>query len=89
MEYRITKIKTKEDGFGSPVSTSLGDIVSRMRSETHAQTVDSIAHYVTTALIEQQEKGWSRFHLTDVDTLPYLIFTATFNDLLNSSVLHL
>ena len=78
MEYRITKIKTKEDGFGSPVSTSLGDIVSRMRSETHAQTVDSIAHYVTTALIEQQEKGWSRFHLTDVDTLPYLIFSATF-----------
>ena len=78
MEYRITKIKTKEDGFGSPVSTSLVDIVSRMRSETHAQTVDSIAHYVTTALIEQQEKGWSRFHLTDVDALPYLIFSATF-----------
>lgn len=78
MDYRISKIKTKENSFGSPVSTSLDEIVSRMRSETHAQTVEDIAHYVTTALIEQQEKGWGRFHLTDLDTLPYLIFSATF-----------
>ena len=78
MEYRITKIKAKDNRFGTPVSTSLDEIVERMQSDKHAQTVDDIARFVTFSLIQKQEHGWGNYSIRGMDDLPYLIFSATF-----------
>lgn len=78
MEYRITKIKTDDGQFGSPVSVSLEETVERMRSETHQQKVEDIAQAVTFALIQQQEKGHADLGVAVRNDLPYLIFSATF-----------
>ena len=78
MEYRITKIKVKDNSFGKPVSTSLDEIVERMQSNKNAQAVEDIAKLVTYSLIEKQEKGWESYSIQGMDNLPYLIFSATF-----------
>ena len=78
MEYRITKIKVKDNSFGKPVSTSLDEIVERMQSNKNAQAVEDIAKFVTYSLIEKQEKGWENYSIRGMDDLPYLIFSATF-----------
>ena len=78
MEYRITKIKTDDGQFGSPVSVSLEETVERMRSEAHQQKVEDIAQAVTFALIQQQEKGHADLGVAVRYDLPYLIFSATF-----------
>ena len=79
MEYRITKIKTKDDSFGTPVSISLSEAVRKMQSETAAPQVDNIARHISQSLLEQQELGWGRFGIKGMDDLPYLIFSATFS----------
>ena len=78
MEYRITKIKTKDHQFGTPVSISLDEVVKRMASDKHAQAVEDIAHGVTRSLILKKEKGWEGFGIKGMDDLPCLIFSATF-----------
>lgn len=78
MEYRITKIKVKDNSFGKPVSTSLDEIVERMQSNKNAQAVEDIAKLVTYSLIEKQEKGWESYSIQGMENLPYLIFSATF-----------
>ena len=78
MEYRITKIKTRDNEFGAPISTSLDEIVQRMQSEAAAQQVEDISRFITHALLEQQELGWGRFGIKGMDDLPYLIFSSTF-----------
>jgi len=47
MEYRITKIKVKDNSVGTPVSVSLDEIVERMKSEKNAQAVEDIARLIT------------------------------------------
>lgn len=78
MDYRITKIKTKDDSFGTPISCSLDEIVKKMQSDTHAQLVEEISGHITHALLEQQELGWGRFGIRGMNDLPYLIFSSTF-----------
>ena len=78
MDYRITKIKTKDDSIGTPVSCSLEEIVKRMQSDTNAQLVEEISGHITHALLEQQQRGWGRFGIRRMDNLPYLIFSGTF-----------
>ena len=78
MEFRITKIKTKDHQFGTPVSISLDEVVKRMASDKHAQAVEDIAHGVTRSLILKKEKGWEGFGIKGMDDLPCLIFSATF-----------
>ena len=78
MEYRITKIKTKDGDFGSPVSISLAEVVKKMQAETNAQQVENISRYITHSLLEQQELGWGRFSINGMEDLPYLIFSSTF-----------
>ena len=78
MDYRITKIKTKDKQFGMPVSVSLDEAVKRMASDKHAQAVEDIAHDVTRSLILKKEKGWESPGVKGIDDLPCLIFSATF-----------
>ena len=78
MDYRITKIKTKDDRFGTPISCSLDEIVRRMQSDTHAPLVEEISGHITHALLEQQQRGWGRFGIRRMNDLPYLIFSGTF-----------
>lgn len=79
MDYRITKIRTKDGQMGTPVSTTLDEIVSRMQSDKYTREVDQVAKRVTYALIDQQEKGWNTYHIEGIDELPYLIFSSTFS----------
>jgi len=81
MEYRITKIKVKDNSVGTPVSVSLDEIVERMKSEKNAQAVEDIARLITFSLIQKQEKGWNTYSVRGMDDLPYLIFSATFGRL--------
>ena len=78
MDYRITKIKTKEGKPGLPVSTTLDEIVERMRSNAKGKTVEEIAQMVTWVLASQDENGTRYGHIKQLDELPYLIFSATF-----------
>ena len=78
MEYRITRIKTRDDNFGSPVSTTLDEMVKRMKSDSNEMQVENIARHITHALIEQQEMGWGRLGIKGMEDLPYLIFSSTF-----------
>jgi len=78
MDYRITKIKTKDDNFGTPISCSLDEVVSKMQSEASALLVEDISRHITHALLEQQERGWGRFGIRGLNDLPYLIFSGTF-----------
>ena len=78
MEYRITRIKTKDDNFGTPVSTTLDEVVQKMKSDTNALQVENISRFITHALLEQQELNWGRFGIRGIDDLPYLIFSTTF-----------
>ena len=79
MDYRITKIRTKDGQMGTPVSTTLDEIVTRMQSDKYTREVDQVAKRVTYALIDQQEKGWKTYHIEGIDELPYLIFSSTFS----------
>jgi predicted P-loop ATPase len=78
MEYHITKIKVKDNSFGTPVSTSLDEIVERMLSDKNAQAVEDIAKFVTYSLIQKQDKGRESYGIKGMSDLPYLIFSATF-----------
>ena len=78
MDFRITKIKTQAENFGSPISVSLAEIVNRMKDENLIPMVDHISQSVTQALIEQKERGYSMMSVASKHDLPYLIFSATF-----------
>ena len=78
MEYRITKIKVKNNRFGKPVSVGLDGIVELMRSEKHAKAVEGIAQYVTYSLIQKEQQGHESYGINGLDAMPYLIFSATF-----------
>ncbi len=79
MDYRITKIRTKDGQTGTPITTSLDEVVSRMLSDKNTNEVDQVAKRVTYALIDQQEKGWNTYRIEGIDELPYLIFSSTFS----------
>ena len=74
---KITKTKTRTGEFGAPVSTELCAIVERMRSEDIKEQADRIATMTLKSRLVA-EQGIARFHLGDVDHLPYLMFSATF-----------
>ena len=78
MDYRITKIKTKDESFGTPISCSLDEIVRKMQSDAHAPLVEDVSRFITHALLEQQQRGWGRFGIRGMNDLPYLIFSSTF-----------
>ena len=61
MDFRITKIKTQAENFGSPISVSLAEIVNRMKDgerlqhdergfETRLAVPDILSHFRTTGL---------------------------------------
>ena len=79
MEYRITKVKIKENSFGTPISTSLDEVVERMRSNKNTQVVEETAQMITFSLMQKQEMGWESYSVRGMDDLPYLIFSATFS----------
>ena len=74
---KITKIKTKGGEFRSPISTELGIIVERMRSDDIKDAADLIAKGCLHSRLAMKQ-GMPRYYLIDVDRLPYLMFGATF-----------
>ena len=74
---KITKIKTKIGEFGTPVTTELEAIVERMRSESTKTVADRLRHVALQSRLAMAE-GVPRYHLTDSDRLPYLVFSTTF-----------
>ena len=74
---KITKLKTQYGEFGSPVSTDLDTVIERMRSEETKAAADAIRK-ATLNMRLQKEKGMPRYYLQDADSLPYLLFSATF-----------
>ena len=78
MEYKITKIKTKDGQMGMPINVKLDGIVSRMMSNSMIKQVENVASNITWALLEQQKLGNERVSINGIDDLPFLIFSATF-----------
>ncbi|MBR1545836.1 MAG: hypothetical protein IJ633_03425 [Prevotella sp.] len=74
---KVSKTKTKLGGLGKPVSVDLDAVVERMRSESVKEAATKIADSARMSRL-MMEQGAPRYHLTDVDTLPYLLFSATF-----------
>ena len=74
---KITKIKTNMGQFGAPVTTDLDAVVERMCSPKTKEAADHIAAIALRSRIAI-EKGSPRFHLDDVDKLPYIVFSTTF-----------
>ena len=74
---KITKVKTKIGQFGAPVSTELSAVVERMRSEAIKDAAAQVANVaLRSRLIVQQ--GGPQYYLSAADSLPYLLFGATF-----------
>ena len=78
MEYKITKVKTKDGQLGIPLSVSLDEIVGRIQSNYMIKQVEQVASRITWSLLEQQKNDYERSHIIGIDDLPYLIFSATF-----------
>ena len=74
---KITKINTKTGKANAPVSTELGTIVERMRSPEIKAAADRIASLTLQSRLVM-EQGAPRYSISDVELLPYLIFSATF-----------
>ena len=74
---KITKIKTTNGNFGTPVTTDLGAIVERMRSPKTKDTADRIAEVALQSRIAMQQ-GAPRYMIADANRLPYLLFSTTF-----------
>ena len=74
---KITKIKTKWGEFRSPVSTELSAIVERMRSPEIKEAASRIASITFQSRLIMA-KGAPKYHLEEVDLLPFLIFSTTF-----------
>ena len=74
---KITKIKTTNGNFGTPVTTDLGAIVERMRSPKTKDTADRIAEVALQSRLAMQQ-GAPRYMIADANRLPYLLFSTTF-----------
>ena len=74
---KITRIRTKIGEFGAPVSTELSTIIERIRSTETKEAADRIARIALQSRLSRGQ-GAARYYLTDIDRLPYLIFSATF-----------
>ena len=74
---KITKIKTKWGEFRSPVSTELSAVVERMRSTEIKEAASRIASITFQSRLIMA-KGAPKYHLEEVDLLPFLIFSTTF-----------
>jgi len=74
---KITKIKTKWGEFRSPVSTELSAVVERMRSPEIKEAASRIASITFQSRLIMA-KGAPKYHLEEVDLLPFLIFSTTF-----------
>ena len=74
---KITKIKTRLGEFGTPVTTELDSIVERMRSTKTKEAADPIARITLHSRLMMQ-KGMPRYFIQETDSLPYLVFSATF-----------
>ena len=74
---KITKLKTKYGEFGKPVSTELDAVVERMRSDDTKMAAERI-RAIALHMRLMAEKGMPRYIMEDADSLPYLLFTATF-----------
>ena len=77
MPIKITKIKTKIGIFSSPVTTDLDAVVERMRADDTKEVAKRVAAVALHTRLAAAE-GMPRYHLNDVDKLPYLVFSATF-----------
>ena len=74
---KITKINTKTGKANAPVSTELSAIVERMRSPEIKAAADRIASLTLQSRLVM-EQGAPRYSISEVELLPYLIFSATF-----------
>ena len=74
---KITRIKTKAGEFSTPVSVELSAVVKQMASGQNKEAADRIAAAAMQSRLMMKE-GTPRYHLTETDALPYLIFPATF-----------
>ena len=71
----ITKVKTRYGQFTTPVTTDLEAVYKKLRSGDYNERVGKIAMNATLSAIDHQERVGT---LEGVDTLPYLLFSATF-----------
>ena len=74
---KITKVNTTVGEFKSPVSTELSAVVERMQAPKTKEAADRIASITLQSRL-MIERGGPRYYIQDTDTLPYLIFSATF-----------
>ena len=71
-ERTISKVKTSDGRYGTPVTTTLSAVYEKLRSGDNEERVKKIARNVTVAVINGSDTG------VGADTLPYLLFGATF-----------
>ena len=68
----ITKVKTSDGRFGKPVTTDIGAVYEKLRSGDNEERVKKIAYNAARATINGSSEP------IDADSLPYLLFGATF-----------
>ena len=74
---KIAKVNTIAGEFKTPVSAELATVVERMRQPKTKEVVDRIARVAMQSRLMMKE-GMPKYFIRDTDSLPYLIFSATF-----------
>ena len=70
----ITKVKTSDGEFGSPITVDLAKIHKKLCSGDNAKIVNKLSLLMTEASLDDSPKG----DIRGIDALPYLLFSATF-----------
>ena len=71
----ITKVKTRDNEFGSPVNVSLESVYKKLISGDNAKLISQLEPQIAAASLDT---GPMREGISDLDALPYLLFSATF-----------
>ena len=74
---KITKVNTTAGQFRSPISTELSTVIERMQGPKTKEAADRIASIAMQSRL-LMEQGMPKYFIRDTDSLPYLIFSATF-----------
>ena len=77
MNMKITKVNTTAGQFRSPISTELSTVIERMQEPKTKEAADRIASIAMQSRL-LMEQGMPKYFIRDTDSLPYLIFSATF-----------
>ena len=72
----ITRVKTTDGMFGSPVTTDLTNVYQKLRSGDFAAPVNMLAPHISAAILRADGLPG---RISETDKLPYLLFSATFN----------